>query len=235
MRSFGLGLYHSTFDPLDWNLRQLMWRRDTAITQRLWGFNKPALDQGVHPWCGGFSMAHYGICLPTESDYEFADGKNFYDRCKDFDLQPGMQNGTSVRTIANVGRNLGMWSNYAFATDVKTIYDWILNSGPIILGTNWYNNMFVPDADHIIHCIGDLAGGHAWVGIGVDLNLGFIDGLTSWGPDFGDNGRFRIPLDEFWGLFAKQGEAIAAVEIGKIDPAVKSEGCLSALKKIWGK
>jgi len=237
LRSFGLGRNLSTFDPKDWNLRLFALRR-TDITERLWGFNHEALDQKDKPHCGGFSMAHFGLCLPTFSDYTNEDGDEFYKQCKITDLQPGWENGTSVRSIAVTGQKLKMWPNYAFATDVETIYAWLLNSGPVIMGTNWYTDMFMPNGNHVIHPTGDLAGGHAWVAIGVNLNSGYIDGLTSWGPSFGDNGRFRIPMIEFRKLFAQQGEAIAAIETGKIDPSgivEENPGCLSALKKVWGK
>jgi hypothetical protein len=172
-------------------------------------------------------MAHYGICLPFESNYTFEAGKAFYDRCKEYDLQPGMQNGTSIRSIANVGKTLGMWKSYAFANNVEDIYTYILNYGPVIMGTNWYGNMFLPDSNYIIHCTGILAGGHAWVAIGADLDEEYVDGITTWGPDFGDNGRFRIPMKEFKKLFSEQGEAIAAEEVATVDPTVSIGGCVN--------
>jgi len=239
IESYGLGRFPSTKDVNDWNLRQLYRRVDTGVTEKLWEFNKEALDQKESPHCGGFSMAHYGIVMPTFSDYTNEDGHAFYKLCELYDGTTGMDMGTSIRTIANVGRNIRMWANYAFATDTETIYDWVLNFGPLIMGTEWYNDMFLPDENHVIHCTGAVAGGHAWVLIGANRNTGFIDGLTSWGPTFGDNGRFKISMTEFNYLFAQQGEAIAAVEVGKVDPSVVQSGCRNtpigkALQRIWG-
>jgi hypothetical protein len=142
--------------------------------------------------------------------------------------------------MAKTGKRLGMWSTYAFATSVDEIYQWILTEGSVMMGTEWYEGMFLPDENNIIHCTGSIAGGHAWLALGVNLNTEFIDGLTSWGPDFGDNGKFKIPLAEFEALFHQQGEAIAAVEVAKVDPSVpENKGCATtklgkALKRILG-
>lgn len=231
---FSLGRNISTPDGRDYKLSAYLPARKSEITSKIWDFQKDALDQKDKPHCGGFSMAHYGICMPMFSDYTDDDGDKFYYRCKEFDLQPGMENGTSIRSMANVGKNLGMWKTYAFATTMAEISDWLLNCGPLIFGTNWYNYMFVPDANNIVHCEGGLAGGHAWVGIGKDPE--YIHGITSWGPTFGDNGCFRLPIKEFEELFKQAGEAIAAVEICKVDPGVASKGCSNTpLGRILGK
>jgi hypothetical protein len=233
---YGLGRVVSKSDDRDYKLSAYIPARKTDVVMKVWDFPVQALDQKDKPHCGGFSMAHYGICLPMFSNYSNEDGDKFYYRCKEFDLQPGMENGTSIRSIANVGKNLGMWKTYAFATTMEEISYWLLNKGPIIFGTNWYNNMFLPDKNNIIHCTGDLAGGHAWVGIGKDPE--YIHGITTWGPTFADNGKFRIPIKEFEELFKKAGEGIAAVEIGKVDPAGSETktGCSNtALGKVLGR
>jgi hypothetical protein len=222
--SYGLGRNISTIDTRDLDLA-LHVKYKSNLTKQLWGFNHVALDQNGDPFCGGFSMAHYGMVLPTDSDYTNEQAKQFYEQCKVTDFQPGMRNGTSCRSIALTGQRLKMWKNYAFAKEATTVYDWLLTEGPIIFGTNWYNDMFLPDENFIIHCNGALAGGHAWVGIGVDLQEQYLDGLTSWGPNFGNNGKFRIPLKEFERIFGEQGEAIAAVELGKVDPSLPAKGC----------
>jgi len=229
-----LGRYPSTFDPLDWNLSQFV-LKDTGITEREWKIDI-TLDQGKKPYCVGYSMAHYGICLPTLSMYTSVDADFFYKRCKIYDLQPGMENGTTLRSGANVGMDLGMWKNYAFATDADSFNYWLLNEGPIIVGTNWLTDMFYFDENNVIHCTGDIAGGHAYLAFG--KKHGFTHFLTSW-PEFGDNGKFWIPDAEFWKLFKDRGEALTAVEIAKVDPSVVQSGCRNtpigkALQRIWG-
>jgi hypothetical protein len=236
---YGLGWYPSTIDKRDYPLSAYI-RGVSEVTDKIWEFTADALNQLDKPHCGGFTMAHYGICHPMPSIYTNDDGHDFYKQCKITDLQPGMENGTSCRSMAVTGKRLGMWKTYAFATSVDEIYQWILTEGSVMMGTEWYEGMFLPDENNIIHCTGSIAGGHAWLALGVNLNTGFIDGLTSWGPDFGDNGHFKISLTEFSYLFARQGEAIAAVEVAKVDPSVtENKGCGTtrlgkALRRVLG-
>ncbi len=220
---YGLGRNVSPFDRRDYPLSAFI-RRTTDVTEKLWAFEVDALNQLDTPHCGGFTMAHYGICHPMPSIYTNKDGHNFYYRCKETEGEPGLENGTSCRAMAQTGKKLGMWSTYAFAQTVDEAIYWILNEGPIMFGTVWTNDMFFPDKDGFIHCTGDDAGGHAYLGLGATLIDDYLWGLTTWGPDFGINGKFKIPLSEFRKLFARQGEAIAAVEVAKVDPSVQS-GC----------
>lgn len=219
---YGLGRNVSTVDTRDYPLSAYI-RGVTAVTEKIWDFTADALNQFETPHCGGFTMAHYGICHPMPSMYENKDGDNFYYRCKDTDLEPGLENGTSCRSMAVTGKKLGMWSAYAFATSMSEIDYWLLNEGSLMVGTSWTMDMFLPDKDNVIHPTGNIAGGHAWL-----LNgkiPGFKHGITSWGPDFGLNGGFWIPDNEFEALFHQQGEAIAAVEVAKVDPSVVQSGC----------
>jgi hypothetical protein len=218
---YGLGRNVSTKDNRDYRLINYIHGVPSA-KEKIWTFDGDALDQKETPHCGGFGMAHYGICHPMPSMYTEKQGHEFYYRCKEFDLEPGMENGTSVRSVANVGRNLGMWETYAFATTMEEINYWILNEGPIMIGTEWTMDMFVPDKDAILRPTGNIAGGHFWLADGkID---GMTRGLTSWGPDFGVNGHFWMYDADLEALFHQQGEAIAAVEVAKVDPSVQS-GC----------
>lgn len=219
---YGLGRNVSTKDPKDYPLSAFI-HGVTAVTEKVWDFTVDALNQFDKPHCGGFTMAHYGICHPMPSIYTNKDGDNFYKQCKITDFEPDMENGTSCRSMAVTGKRLGMWSVYAFATRMSEIDYWLLNEGSLMVGTVWTNDMFLPDANNAIHPTGSVAGGHAWL-----LNgkiPGFKHGITSWGPDFGINGGFWISDADFEALFHQQGEAIAAVEVAKVDPSIKSGGC----------
>ena len=234
---YGLGRNVSTFDRRDYPLSAFI-RRTTDVTEKLWAFEVDALNQLDTPHCGGFTMAHYGICHPMPSMYTNQNGHDFYEQCNITDGTPGLQSGTSCRTMAKTGKRLGMWSVYAFATRMAEIDYWLLNEGSLMVGTEWTMGMFAPDANNIIHPTGSIAGGHAWL-----LNgkiPGFKHGITSWGPDFGINGGFWISDTEFEALFHQQGEAIAAVEVAKVDPSVpENKGCATtklgkALKRMIG-
>ena len=236
IESYGLGRNVSTKDFRDYPLGAYI-RGVSEITEKMWPFTVDALNQLETVHCGGFTMAHYGICHQMPSMYTNGDGHNFYEQCNITDGTPGLQNGTSCRTMAVTGKRLGMWKTYAFATTMEEIDYWLLNEGSLMVGTEWTEGMFFPDANNIIHPTGAVAGGHAWL-----LNgkiPGFKHGITSWGPDFGINGGFWISDADFESLFHQQGEAIAAVEVAKVDPSVVQSGCRNtpigkALQRIWG-
>lgn len=73
---------------------------------------------------------------------------------------------------------------------------------PTVLGIDWYNNFFTPDADGWLPARGDSpAGGHAIVGYALVKRNGEwgIKCRNSWGPTWGQNGNFVIPLQHFQG------------------------------------
>lgn len=133
---YGLGRNVSTYDSRDLKLSAYI-RGVSDITEKIWPFTVDALNQFEKPHCGGFTMAHYGICHPMPSMYTNKDGDNFYMQCKITDLEPGMENGTSCRSMAVTGKKLGMWSAYAFATTMDEIDNWLLNYGSLMVGTEW--------------------------------------------------------------------------------------------------
>lgn len=106
---YGLGRNVSTKDPRDYPLSAFI-HGVTSPKEKIWTFDVDALDQKESVHCGGFTMAHYGICHPMFSLYTNNDGHNFYEQCNITDGTPGLQNGTSCRTMAQTGRRLGMKS-----------------------------------------------------------------------------------------------------------------------------
>ena len=63
---YGLGRNVSTKDFRDYPLGAYI-RGASAVTEKIWDFTVDALNQLKTPHCGGFTMAHYGICHPMPS------------------------------------------------------------------------------------------------------------------------------------------------------------------------
>lgn len=200
---------------------------------RAWPFLSEPLDQGSTPHCVGFGGADFGINLPIQDAYTNDDGHAFYYKCKVVDGEPGAENGSYVRSIAKVLQAEGRITNYAFAANTDEITTWLLTQGPLIVGIQWMNGMFNPDAKNIIHPTGGIAGGHCVV-----LNEKTEDNLyhiqNSW-DGWGVNGGAYISIADFGKLFAIDGEAMAAVEnpLGP-PPEPDNPGCLAAIKKFFG-
>jgi hypothetical protein len=210
---YRLGRNPSSPDERDFKLSDFIFRKLAFGVQksRVWNFLAEPLDQGDHPWCVGFSGADFGINEPIEDLYTNETGKKFYELCKIIDGEPGQQNGSNIRSIAKVLQNEGRISNYAFAASIDEIKYWLLNNGPLIIGTDWYAGMFTPDRNNVIHRKGALAGGHAYIFNEIKDNKYF--GIqNSWG-EWGVKGKAYISICDFKKLFKSGGEALAAVEL----------------------
>ena len=233
MSDLRLGRVKSPFDENDYNLRDFIPRMISTVTESNWQYPAESLDQKDTPHCVGFSIANFGINLPTFTPYKNADGDKFYYKCKEYDGQPGMENGSCSRSAAKTMVFYKMISAYAFALEMQTLKYWVLNKGPVIVGTIWTNDMFIPDEGNVIHPTGDNAGGHEYI-----LN-GFKDGFykihNSWGDAWGLGGEALISELDFEKLFAYDGEALTAVELDPANPPPINEnpGCFTVIGKLW--
>jgi hypothetical protein len=220
-QKYGLGRVPSKFDIRDYNLSSYIPK--TAFlapikpVRKVWDFLSPPLNQGETGHCVGFSMADWGICLPIQDNYTDKDGHDFYYKAKVVDGEPGAEDGSSVRTAAKVLVQAGKINTYAFASNMNEIKYWILNKGPVIVGTSWFNDMFSPDNNGMVHPTGDLAGGHAYLlnefypnYLGDDC-FGFQNSWNGWGLN--NTGKFYMTVEEFNKLFIYDGEAVAATEL----------------------
>jgi hypothetical protein len=236
--TYQLGRNQNTYDPKDLLLRELIFRVPTDIVDMIWGFPGQSTDQGTTPHCVGFTGANYRINLPTYTPQTNADGDKYYYKAVEYDGNPNSENGSTSRSLAKTLVFYGAIKAYAFIYDQKTFDYWLRTQGPIPCGTNWYNGMFTPDENNIIHCNGDVAGGHEYLIKGIkgdDIN-GFYRIRNSWGDGYGDHGEVWIPKKEFWDNFKNGGDAFTAIELDPtvpIDPTPKPDslGCpLSAVK-----
>ena len=76
------------------------------------------------------------------------------------------------------------------------------------VGTWWYADMFNPDPKTLlVKPTGPKVGGHQWTITGWEPRYDALEGLCWWGPDFGQNGRFRISLETLDMLLADDGDA----------------------------
>ena len=125
--------------------------------------------------------------------------------------------GTSVRAGAKVLKAMGFIQEYRWATSLQDMIDAVKYVGPVVVGTNWYSNMFdyqlVYPILSTIDVSGSLAGGHAWVLNGVDDDRGVFRGKNSWGCVWGWGGSFLIDMEDVERLLNEDGEACIGLEI----------------------
>lgn len=229
----GLGRNPSPIDIRDYKLADFMPPLLGNLSgSKSWAFLAEPLNQKLTGHCVGFAMADFGINLPIQDTYTDEDGHNFYYKCKVIDGDPYGEDGTNLRAAAKVLKQEGKIPSYAFASTTDEITYWLLNKGPMIVGTRWTADMFIPDANNIIHPTGDVKGGHGYL-LNEKTKDGFYHIQNSWGY-WGVDGGTYISISDFEILLRNDGEAIAAVESPISGFPVSSDGCLIALLKFLG-
>lgn len=78
----------------------------------------------------------------------------------DPDAPGGGQTGSTVRSLAKALKARGRLTAYAFARNMAEVDEWLDNHGPVVIGVDWTQAMFTPDADGVIHVTGVVKGGH---------------------------------------------------------------------------
>lgn len=120
--------------------------------------------------------------------------------------------GTSVRAGAKILKRLGVISEYRWAYTLDDVVQAVLNLGPVVVGTWWYTDMFMPNSKGVITATGQKAGGHAYVINGVNVKKRMFRIKNSWGRSWGKNGHAYISFDDFDKLLKDWGEACMAFE-----------------------
>ena len=187
------------------------------ITSRYWDDNGWWGDQGKTPQCVGFAWAHWleDGPIPQSGVAPIISPKIIYEGAQRLDEWPGENyNGTSVRGGVKFLQQQGKISNYFWTTNIDTLIDTILMLGPVVVGTNWYTNMFYPNSLGIISATGRIAGGHAYVVNGVDTTKKLFKIKNSWGRRWGKMGSAYISFNDMSKLLREYGEVCIATEIG---------------------
>lgn len=179
-------------------------------TDRTWQVNFQ-LDQGDTGHCVGFGWAGWGDAEPIIDKYANSDGHAIYYECKVIEGDPKGEDGAYVRSGATAMRNRDRLSTYAFADSLDTALTWLRSTGPIVIGTDWTDDMFEPDTNGRVRPTGGVAGGHCYL-------LYEVSGTTlwfknSWGSTWGVSGSFCMTMDDFQVLLQSYGEMVTSVEL----------------------
>lgn len=185
------------------------------ISENLFEWNNPRsiLDQEDTNHCVGFSGAQWGNTDPVNDNYTERDGHVIYYECKVFDGEPNEENGSVLRSLGKALKARGRISAYAFANSVDEGLEWVKTKGPLVVGTDWYDDMFNPDANGLVTALGPLVGGHAYLCNGFDADKDELLYINSWGRNWANDGHFRISLMDAKYLHSREGEIMVALEL----------------------
>lgn len=180
-----------------------------------WDDDDPILDQGQTGHCVGYTGADVMNALPFDNHVDNNKGHEVYYLCKVKDGAPGEENGSSVRSLMLVLRDLGVIKTFASTTNVDSIKKFITdpNGGPLAAGIGWTDTMFNPDSDGRVHPTGDDVGGHAIMEAYYDPDADKHWFVNHWGISWGVNGMFYMNTPDLANRMEDDGECWAAVQV----------------------
>lgn len=206
------------------SLNYLVPETTTTFETVKWAMPGPVLDQGNLGACTGFATA---TCLNHSPYYVGknegnADGITIYSAATRLDSYPGnyppTDTGSDGLSAAKAAVKLGLISGYLHITTPAALAS-ALAVGPVIVGTDWYESMFDPDANGLLTVdkSSGVAGGHEYCldEITSDNRFGFTN---SWGDSWGVGGRFYMVQGDFLALLKAKGDATHFVPLGSPAP-----------------
>lgn len=192
-------------------------------TSKYWYPGKQPLNQGSLGACVGFTGANWLQNSPIRTPVTNQTGFNLYAECKKIDGIPNTE-GTYARALLKVLQSQGKVGQYLWAQQPLDIKEWVLSTGPVLVGTPWLEGMFALDADGYVRVQGHEVGGHEYLIRGYSKPRDAYRCRNSWGPSWGIGasvgawagygGEFwlrRAELDNL--IFSSWGDAVGVVEI----------------------
>lgn len=183
------------------------------------------LDQLQEGACVGFACAHEAGADPVVvKGLTDTIARDIYKRAQVIDEWPGENyEGTSVLAGAKIMVQMELWKEYRWAFGIDDVIDTLVQKGPVVFGTPWYQSMFQPGVDGRMRIEGVASGGHAYLGNNLEWEAGKIWIHNSWmkkpdgkGSFWGINGNAWMPIEDFDKLLRQGGQVM--VPVSRNDP-----------------
>ena len=183
-----------------------------TVTHRHYG---PVLDQGQVGSCTGNAAAQSLNTVPLRHGRRLLteiDAQGLYHEATVLDGFPGTwpptDTGSSGLAVAKASQQAGWVTGYTHAFGLDQCLA-ALVLAPVIVGTNWHEDMFNPDAAGYVHPTGAIAGGHEYTLLGINVKLQRVTMLNSWASSWGRSGRAYITFADLGTLLADSGDVVA--------------------------
>lgn len=201
-----------------------------VIEDKVWPRHIPILDQGSLGSCTGNAMVGD---LGTSPDFEGLpsnhpaldenEAVHLYSEATKLDPYQGTyppdDTGSDGLSVAKAAKNDGLISGYQHCTTLDSTLQALMN-GPVIIGINWYSSFDNPDPDGTIRITSNayVRGGHEVVLRSVDTVNSKFGGDNSWGPDWGNNGSFKMSYTTFTRLMSEDGDCTVPIPLSQPAP-----------------
>ncbi len=181
----------------------------------------PTLDQGHLGSCTGNAGAKCLSYQPfwaesvvkavlgsdAQADEEYAVG--VYSAATHLDdvagAYPPQDTGSDGLSVAKVLLKRKLISGYQHAFSLEALLS-ALAKQPVIVGTEWRQDMFNPAADGRLSITGRVAGGHEYCLDELDVEHRRVWLQNSWGDSWGHTGRAYVTWDDMRTLLSHQGD-----------------------------
>jgi hypothetical protein len=200
-------------DARDMNFPMSAVMKKVAVPNSKYWTLGPILDQGQTPRCVGYSTRQLLASSPHRYKKVDPTADEIYAGAQQNDEWPGTNyDGTSDRGSMKYLQGLNIIASYHWAKDVEEACQYVLTTGPILVGAEWMNDMFNPSSTGFVKPTGGVAGGHEFLLYGYNHKAWTISFCNSWGTSWGLKGKFKMNRTDFENLIANQGDMCAAVE-----------------------
>lgn len=213
----------------------------TALASKRWTRRAPVFDQGslgsctgnaAAGWVGTDNATRQGLTTWHNAPVDEALARELYHLATTLDefdgTWPPEDSGSSGNGAAKALRQLGLSPSYRHAFALQAV-ETALQTGPVMVGTSWYNSMFDPEPDGRIPVrpASGLAGGHEYCVDELDVQAGRVWLTNSWSDSWGIGGRGYLTLPDLQVLLADQGDVTVPAATVPAPPSPPS-GCLGA-------
>jgi hypothetical protein len=189
--------------------------------KRVWKLlNNLPLDQGTEGACVGFGWAAELGCTPVRHYVDNSFARKLYEEARTQDRQMGnhWSEGASVLAGARAVQKSQYVSRYHWAFDIQDVIESLVRKGPVVLGVNWYEDMYSTNSDGLVQIGGNIVGGHCILANGFwpdhpKFHADVVVWTNSWGPSYGINGAGYIRVSDLTRLLREDGEACIPTDL----------------------
>lgn len=118
---------------------------------------------------------------------------------------PPDDEGSSALGLMKFWKSIGIIRGYDWAFTFNQFLA-ALQRQPVLVGTNWYEDMNNPLSTGLVFASGPSVGGHEYLATGIRYDRRWIRFENSWGENWGDRGGFCMHFDTIEYLLSEDGD-----------------------------